>query len=100
MNLPLHSPFASRMVWSRPRLIFGCFCIILMAGCGGRPLVRACNQDPDTLRDLAERMRDAINNKKIYPAEAVAEHVEGNVAMSFDYVSGNKASNVKVEKSS
>ena len=45
-------------------------------------------------------MYSAINKNKIYPAEAVAEHVEGSVRMSFDYINANKATNVKVEKSS
>jgi len=45
-------------------------------------------------------MYSAIDSKKIYPAEAVAEHVEGTVEMSFDYGSDNKATNVKVVKSS
>jgi len=82
------------------RLALSSAAILLVAGCGGQRLVKTCNQDEATLHSFQQQMYSAIDSKKIYPAEAVAEHVQGTVEMSFDYISENKATNVKVVKSS
>ncbi|HEV7166151.1 MAG TPA: TonB family protein [Gammaproteobacteria bacterium] len=84
-----------RFKWTSIAITIASF-TCLFAGCA----TNTCEATQGKVREFQLKMQAAIDSNKFYPKEAVTERVQGTVTMSFDYINGNKAQNVHVEKSS